>query len=100
MTSDEISDGTEPGLDPGDLISQAACRESLTELYWFLDGELTVERRTLIRTHLEACNGCLETFDFEAELRLVVSTSCRERQLPPGLQERIAQVLAELTEER
>jgi anti-sigma factor (TIGR02949 family) len=95
MTSDE----SQPA-DSGNLLAQAECRESLTELYWFLDGELTVERRSLIRTHLEACSGCLETYDFEAELRLAVSTSCRERHLPPGLQERIARVLTELTEER
>ncbi len=94
MTSDEIQP-----VNPGDLAAQAECRESLTELYWFLDGELTIERRSLIRRHLEACNGCLETYDFEAELRVALSTSCRERQLPPGLRERIAQVLAELAEE-
>lgn len=95
MTSDEMQPA-----DPGDSAAQAECRESLTELYWFLDGELTIERRSLIRRHLEACNGCLETYDFEAELRVALSTSCRERQLPPGLRERIAQVLAELAEER
>ncbi|CAN5211784.1 hypothetical protein BH24ACT1_BH24ACT1_07930 [soil metagenome] len=83
----------------GDRAAEAGCRESLTEIYWFLDGELTVERRTLIRRHLEACNGCLETFDFEAELRSVVSTCCKERQLPPGLRERIARVLTSLAEE-
>ena len=75
------------------------CRESLTEIYWFLDGEVTLERRALIRRHLEACNGCLETFDFEAELRSVVSNCCQERTLPPGLRERIAQVLASLADE-
>ena len=95
-----IGDETGTAADPGDVVARAECRESLTQLYWFLDGELTVERRSVIRTHLEACNGCLETFDFEAELRLVVSTSCRERQLPPGLRERIAAVLAEVTEDR
>ncbi len=78
----------------------ADCRASLTELYSFLDGELTVERRMLIRGHLEACNGCLETYDFEAELRMVVSTCCREKELPLGLKERIARVLRELPEAR
>ncbi len=78
--------------------SDTDCRESLTELYGFLDGELTVERRSMIRGHLEACNGCLETYDFEAELRLVVSTCCREKELPPGLKDRVAQVLRELPE--
>jgi anti-sigma factor (TIGR02949 family) len=95
MSSDEVRPG-----EPDDVAAWAECRESLTELYWFLDGELTVQRRSLIRTHLEACNKCLETYDFEAELRVAVSTSCRERQLPPGLRERIAKVLIEMAEER
>lgn len=83
----------------GDAIVAVDCRESLTEIYWFLDGELTPERRTLIRAHLEACHGCLKTFDFEAELRSIVSICCQERRLPSGLRERIAEVLASLPEE-
>ena len=83
----------------GDAAVEVDCRESLTQIYWFLDGELTPERRTLIRAHLEACHGCLKTFDFEAELRSIVSTCCQERRLPSGLSERIAEVLASLPEE-
>ncbi|HWH34203.1 MAG TPA: mycothiol system anti-sigma-R factor [Acidimicrobiales bacterium] len=85
---------------PTDPAAQPECRESLTELYWFLDGELTEERRALIRTHLEACNGCLETYDFEAELRQVVSSCCRERRLPPGLRARVADALRQLGNDR
>ncbi len=88
MTSEPI-----PAPESAEGRSGADCRASLTELYGFLDGELTFERRTIIRGHLDACHGCLETYDFEAELRLVVSTCCREKELPPGLKERIAQVL-------
>lgn len=90
------SDPAQPSGAGGD----AECRASLTELYGFLDGELTVERRALIRTHLEACNGCLETYDFEAELRQVISASCQERQLPPGLRSRVAEALHDLSEDR
>lgn len=81
-----------------DAAAVADCRASLTELYGFLDGELTLERRITIRGHLEACHGCLETYDFEAELRLVVSSCCREKALPSGMRERIAQALRELPE--
>ena len=77
---------------PTDPAAQPECRESLTELYWFLDGELTEERRALIRTHLEACNGCLETYDFEAELRQVVARKCRES-VPEQLRVRITLAL-------
>jgi mycothiol system anti-sigma-R factor len=68
------------------------CAESLKELYTFLDGELTVERRVHIQAHLEGCQDCYEAFDFEAELRMVVSTRCRE-EVPDQLRARVADAL-------
>ena len=68
------------------------CAGALEELYTFLDGELTVERRLHIREHLDGCQNCYEAFDFEAELRIVVSTKCRE-EVPDSLRERVAEAL-------
>ena len=45
------------------------CVEAVHLLYHYLDGELTVERRVLIRQHLDDCPPCGQAFDFEAELR-------------------------------
>jgi len=64
------------------------CQEALEELYTFLDGELTVEKRAHIKRHLDDCNPCLEAYDFEAELRIVISTKCRET-VPEQLKQRI-----------
>jgi mycothiol system anti-sigma-R factor len=69
------------------------CQEAVHTLYHFLDGELTDDRRAHIQRHLEACGPCLEAFDFEAELRLIVARKCRER-VPDELRARIAAVLA------
>ena len=66
-----------------------ACEEALAELYTFLDGELTEERRVTIRRHLDDCNPCLEAFDFEAELRLVIRHRCTE-EVPESLRARVA----------
>ncbi len=96
MDDQDSSERPLPRLEPGDLAAGAECRESLTELYGFLDGELTVERRRLIQLHLEDCHGCLEAYDFEAELRIVVSMCCRENELPSGLLERVAEALRQL----
>ncbi len=71
------------------------CAESVRELYTFLDGELTEERRTAIRGHLEGCPDCYGGFDFEFELRQVVSASCRE-EVPPALLSRVATALDKL----
>ncbi len=71
------------------------CRDAVHRLYHYLDGELDDARRAAIRGHLDECLPCLEAFDFEAELRLVVQSRCRE-EVPPSLRERIARALAEV----
>lgn len=68
------------------------CNETLKELYGFLDGQLSDEDREHIRQHLDDCSPCLEAFDFEAELRLVVRSRCVE-QVPESLRARIARAL-------
>ena len=68
------------------------CQAALEELYTFLDGELTSEKREHIRVHLDECNPCLGTYDFEAELRIVISTKCKEA-VPDSLKDRIRQAL-------
>lgn len=76
---------------------QHGCEEALAELYTYLDGELTDERRSLIRSHLDDCNPCFEAFDFEAELRIVISHRCRDA-VPDSLRDRIAGQLEGLDE--
>jgi mycothiol system anti-sigma-R factor len=68
------------------------CEEALHELYHFLDGELTEERRHLIAAHLDDCNTCLGAFDFETELRHVVARRCQDT-VPEALRERIARAI-------
>jgi mycothiol system anti-sigma-R factor len=73
------------------------CADSLKELYSYLDGELTTERRQHIQAHLEGCFPCYEAFDFEAELRIVISTRCKD-QVPDALRDRVAEALKQLDE--
>jgi mycothiol system anti-sigma-R factor len=68
------------------------CVEAVHLLYHYLDGELTTERRVLIKQHLDDCPPCGQAFDFEAELRVVISQKCRE-QVPDGLRQRVADAL-------
>ena len=69
-----------------------SCEESLRELYGYLDGALTIERRTVIRVHLEECSHCVDVFDFEVELRQVIAMRCRE-EVPESLRIRILEVI-------
>jgi mycothiol system anti-sigma-R factor len=75
----------EPGVD---------CGETIERLYHYLDGELTEERRQEIRIHLDDCSPCLRAFDFEAELRVVIASRCRDR-VPESLLERVRMALIE-----
>jgi len=79
------------------VADEPGCSESLHELYLFLDGELTVERRLAIQTHLDGCSPCGEQYDFEAELRVVVQQRCRE-QVPESLKQRVFDALRALEE--
>jgi mycothiol system anti-sigma-R factor len=68
------------------------CSETLHELYHFLDGELTDDKRAAIHEHLEECPPCFEAFDFEAEIKAYVASKCREKS-PEALRARIAEVI-------
>ena len=76
----------------------ADCEEAIHTLYHFLDGELTDERRYEIQVHLEECSPCLEAFDFEAELKLIVARKCRD-QVPETLRVRVLQALVEASKD-
>jgi mycothiol system anti-sigma-R factor len=73
------------------------CANSLQELYAYLDGELTDDRRGHIQAHLDGCLPCYEAYDFEAELRIVISARCRE-EVPESLRDRVADALRKLGE--
>jgi mycothiol system anti-sigma-R factor len=81
------------GSHPHDpAAGEGHCEEVIRELYAFVDGELTIESRAQIKSHLDDCLPCFEAYDFEAELRIVISQRCRES-VPDALRHRIAQAI-------
>ena len=85
-------DGQVGDANMDEWASSGDCERALQTLYHFLDGELTVDRRRAIQRHLDECSPCLEAFDFEAELKIVIARCCRD-QVPEGLRQRIADVI-------
>jgi len=79
---------TEEPCDP----CSGTCRDALRDLFVYLDGQLTVERRLIIKTHIERCSPCFERFSFEVELREVVAQRCRDT-VPDSLRMRIAEAI-------
>ena len=70
----------------------ADCEETIERLYHYLDGELTDERRSVIKQHLDECSPCLGAYDFEAELRRVIAQRCRDH-VPESLRARVRAAL-------
>ena len=72
------------------------CERALAEVYTFLDQELNDAQRAEIMAHLEACSPCFEAFDFEAELRMVITTKTHSVEFPDSLRIRIEEKLTSL----
>jgi anti-sigma factor (TIGR02949 family) len=70
-------------------VDEQDCNAALERLHEFLDGELTTERKEMISAHLESCGHCLEVFDFEAEIKIALSSRCQDV-VPDGLLNRIS----------
>ena len=70
------------------------CDEAVHQLYHYLDGELTDERRSKIAEHLNYCGPCGGAVEFEAELRVVIASRCKDR-VPEALIQRIAKAIDE-----
>ena len=68
------------------------CQKALRELYIYLDGQLTIERRTTIKAHIEYCSPCMESYTFEAELKQVVALRCQE-EVPQALRMKVFEAI-------
>ena len=89
--------GVSGGSAGGDAHAPAGfigCDETIERLYFYLDGELTEERRIEISRHLDMCGPCVGAYGFEAELRRVVANRCKDH-VPEALIVRVAEALRE-----
>jgi len=74
-------------------MSGHECDDALTNLYLYLDREIEATTSEVIRAHLEDCNGCVRSFDFEARLKVVVRERLSE-DVPPEFLERLRHAIA------
>jgi anti-sigma factor (TIGR02949 family) len=73
-------------------MNHRSCDEALTNVYTYLDRELSSWRAWRIRRHLRACDHCCAAFGFEERLRVVIRSRLQE-DVPPEFLERLRQVL-------
>ena len=71
-----------------------SCDQTIERLYYYLDGELTEQRRIEISRHLDLCGPCVGAYGFEQELRKLVANRCQDH-VPDALRERVARALSE-----
>ena len=77
-------------------MSGRNCDEALTNLYQYLDREMGAADADRIRAHLDDCSGCLDVFEFEVRLKIVVRERLAE-EVPPQFIERLRAALAKET---
>ncbi|MGV8909083.1 MAG: mycothiol system anti-sigma-R factor [Propionicimonas sp.] len=65
------------------------CTDVLRSLYAFHDNELSVAEADEIRQHLMACEPCLDHFQVEDALRVLIRRCCAEEKAPEGLRTRV-----------
>jgi len=78
-------------------MAEHECDEAISELYSYLDGELNEATVAHIESHLRQCSPCLEAYDFEKELRRMITAKSSE-EMPGDLRRRIIDVLDRLDE--
>ena len=79
------------------------CSEVLERVFFFIDNELPTADSSEIQHHLDECGPCLQKYDLERTVKLLVQRSCAEH-APDGLRAkvllRIRQVQIDLTDTR
>lgn len=70
-------------------IDREACSHTLNRVYQFHDQALTEEEAAEIRHHLMACEPCLDQYDVEQALRLLIRRGCGSEHAPDKLRMRI-----------
>ena len=65
------------------------CTDVLRSLYAFHDNELSVAQADEIRQHLMACEPCLDHFQVEDALRVLIRRCCADEKAPEGLRMRV-----------
>jgi anti-sigma factor (TIGR02949 family) len=75
------------------------CSAAKSHIFPHVDGELDPERRAAMEAHLAGCASCRHLVDVELRFRDTYVSRFRPDPAPPGVRERVAGLLAELTTE-
>jgi mycothiol system anti-sigma-R factor len=78
-----------------------SCADFLDRIVYMLDNELDDNEVVAVRLHLDECGPCLEKYDVQRTIKMIVARSCTES-APAELRERVKvrlrQVQIQITE--
>ena len=64
------------------------CADYLERIVYFLDNELDQADCGIVQQHLDECGPCLNKYDLQKTVKLIVARSCNES-APRALRERV-----------
>ena len=70
-------------------VSREACSHILDKVYEFHDQALTEDEAAEIRRHLVACEPCLDQYDVEQAMRMLIRRCFHTEQAPDALRLKI-----------
>lgn len=70
-------------------VNREVCSHILERVYEFHDHELSAQEAAEIRQHLMACEPCLDEFDVEQAMRLLIRRGCSHASAPETLRMKI-----------
>ena len=79
--------------DPRD-VPDIDCRTAVSQLWNYLDQELTEDRLAMVRQHLERCERCLPHHDFGKRFLEALRATREEQVMPPQVRSRVMELLA------
>lgn len=78
-----------------DAPPMISCREALTVLYEYLDGELEDTSQEQVRVHFDVCSKCYPHLKLEESFRSAVRRAGQGEAAPETLKNRLHELLAE-----
>lgn len=68
------------------------CGDAQDQIYQYLDAELDEATAASVRGHLDDCEGCNDSFDFERRLKSLVR-QCLTEDVPETLETKVRELL-------
>lgn len=78
------------------MSNDCDCGDARDQIYQYLDSELDEETAASVRSHIDDCNGCHGSFDFERRLKDLVR-QCLTEDMPETLESKVKELLREET---